>query len=51
MEPEWIHLLSEGLSVDFPRGTLSSQETGYGRFEEYEKVPVLQPRVTPEEAG
>ncbi len=30
LEPKWIHLLSGGLSVDFPQGTLPSQETAYG---------------------
>lgn len=43
LEPEWIHLLSGGLSVDFPQGTLPSQETACGWYEEYEKVPVLRP--------
>lgn len=43
LEPEWIHLLSGGLSVDFPQGTLPSQETAYGWYEAYEKVPVLRP--------
>lgn len=45
LEPEWIYLSPEGLSVDFLQGTLPSQETAYGWFEEYEKAPgaVLQP--------
>ena len=56
LEPEWISLLSEGLSVDFPLGSLPSQETAYGWFEEYEKAPgaVLQPWAipdSPEDAG
>ena len=56
LEPEWIYLFSEGLSVDFPLGSLPSQETVYGWFEEYEKAPgaVLQPWAvldSPEEAG
>ena len=41
LEPEWIYLFSEGLSVDFPLGSLPSQETAYGWFEEYEKAPGL----------
>lgn len=56
LEPEWIILEPEGLWVDFPQGTLPSQETACGWFEEYEKAPgtVLQPWAIPEtgeEAG
>lgn len=50
LEPEWIILEPGHLSVKFPRGTLPSQETACGWFEEYEKAPgaVLQPWAIPD---
>lgn len=53
LEPEWIVLEPGGLYVEFPRGTLPSQETACGWFEEYEKAPgaVLQPWAVPAPAG
>lgn len=52
LEPEWIIPEREGLSVEFPRGTLPSQETAFIWFEEYEKAPgaVLQPWAIPDGA-
>lgn len=52
LEPEWIILEPGYLSVKFPQGTLPSQETACGWFEEYEKAPgdVLQPWAIPEGA-
>lgn len=50
LEPEWIILEPEGLSVWFPQGSLPSHEITYGWFEEYEKAPqaVLQPWAIPD---
>lgn len=50
LRPEWVLLSPEYLSVNFPRGSLPSQETAYGWFEEYEKAPqaVLQPWAIPD---
>lgn len=50
LEPEWIILEPEELSVWFPRGSLPSHELAYGWFEEYEKAPgaVLQPWAIPD---